>query len=241
MAEEAQGAANLNKPVGQSEVTDLLAEPLLKLAFGMSVTGLALLEIPDGTKIGHLENGAIRATYPDGSTREFFADDAGGGRMVTVLSDGSQIQSELSFVDGGISVATVSATGEKTVLTIDENGVNFQSISADGTISNEIPADLDALIEAWVSATQELTVASGDTEVVDEEIEDANFEENLEANQFFQPGNIRGQGALLWSLGRFANIVENSPEEQGITTDEFSIEEFAELEGEVESEPEPIS
>ena len=129
------------------------------MAFGMSANGLQLNEIPSDTKIGFSDNGAIRANYPDGSSREFIANDSGGGEMITTLSDGTTVESILSFEDGVISVTSTSSAGEQTVMTIDEDGVNFQSISADGTVDDQIPADMEALIASWVTATEDLASA----------------------------------------------------------------------------------
>ena len=217
-----------------SKTPDFFADPVVKLAFGMSATGLELNEIPSDTKIGFSDNGAIRANYPDGSTREFVANDSGGGDMLTIFSDGTQIESVLSFEDGVISVSSTSSTGEQTVLTIDENGVNFQSISPDGTISNEIPADFEALVGSWVTATEELAVAISTDENLTEEFIDGSEESGSSGssgsvNDFYQPGNINGQGAQLWQAGIFANSLDDSPEAQGFPSVEFEFEEFQEF------------
>ena len=211
---------------------DFFADPVVKLAFGMSATGLELNEIPSETKIGFSDNGAIRANYPDGSTREFIANDSGGGEMITTFSDGTQIESVLSFEDGVISVSSVSSAGEQTVLTIDENGVNFQSISPDGTISNEIPADFEALVASWVTATEDLASAiSTDDSFSEESIDDTDSSGSTgSVSDFYQPGNINGQGAQLWQAGIFANSLDDSPEAQGFPAVEFATEEFGEFE-----------
>ena len=211
---------------------DFFADPVVKLAFGMSATGLELNEIPSETKIGFSDNGAIRANYPDGSTREFIANDSGGGEMITTFSDGTQIESVLSFEDGVISVSSVSSTGEQTVLTIDENGVNFQSISPDGTISNKIPADFEALVASWVTATEDLASAiSTDDSFSEESIDDTDSSGSTgSVSDFYQPGNINGQGAQLWQAGIFANSLDDSPEAQGFPAVEFATEEFGEFE-----------
>jgi hypothetical protein len=214
-----------------AETPDFFADPVVKLAFGMSATGLALNEIPSETKIGFSDNGAIRANYPDGSTREFIANDSGGGEMITVFTDGTKIESLLSFEDGVISVTSTSSTGEQTVLTIDENGVNFQSISPDGTISNEIPADFEALVASWVTATEELASAISTDETLTEEFIDDTSTSDLpgDVSDFYQPGSINGQGAQLWQAGIFANSLDDSPEAQGFPSVEFEFEEFQEF------------
>jgi len=214
-----------------SKTPDFFADPVVKLAFGMSATGLELNEIPSETKIGFSDNGAIRANYPDGSSREFIANDSGGGEMITTYADGSRIESVLSFEDGVISVSSTSSTGEQTVLTIDENGVHFQSISADGTITDESPADFEALVASWVTATEELASAISTDETLTEEFIDDTSTSDLpdEVSDFYQPGNINGQGAQLWQAGIFANSIDNSPEAQGFPEVEFTIEEFEEL------------
>ena len=221
--------ADLQSPTA---TPDFFADPVVKLAFGMSATGLELNEIPSETKIGFSDNGAIRANYPDGSTREFIANDSGGGEMITTFSDGTQIESVLSFEDGVISVSSVSSTGEQTDLTIDENGVNFQSISPDGTISNEIPADFEALVASWVTATEDLASAiSTDDSFSEESIDDTDSSGSTgSVSDFYQPGNINGQGAQLWQAGIFANSLDDSPEAQGFPAVEFATEEFGEFE-----------
>ena len=229
--------ADLQSP---SDTPDFFADPVVKLAFGMSATGLELNEIPSETKIGFSDNGAIRANYPDGSTREFIANDSGGGEMITTYRDGTQIESVLSFEDGVISVTTTSSTGEQTILTIDQNGVNFQSISSDGTISNEIPADFEALVASWVTATEELASATSTDDTLTEEF--AEYSEHVEyveyfdgsassgelLSEFYQPGNFNTHGAQLWHAGMFANSIDDFPESQGFPEVEFTIEEFEE-------------
>ena len=217
-----------------SETPDFFADPVVKLAFGMSANGLQLDEIPSDTKIGFSDNGAIRANYPDGSTREFIANDSGGGEMITTFSDGTRIESVLSFEDGVISVTSTSSTGEQTVMTIDENGVNFQSIGADGSISNEIPEDYEALVASWVTATEDLASAISTDESLSEEfVDDASVSE---LSDFYQPGNFNAQGAQLWQAGIFATSIDDSPEAQGFPEVEFTIEEFEEFEEDAETD-----
>jgi hypothetical protein len=214
---------------------DFFADPVVKLAFGMSANGLQLNEIPSDTKIGFSDNGAIRANYPDGSTREFIANDSGGGEMITTFSDGTRIESVLSFEDGVISVTSTSSTGEQTVMTIDENGVNFQSISADGSISNEVPDDFEALVASWVTATEDLASAISTDESLSEEfVDDASVSGEL--SDFYQPGNFNAQGAQLWQAGIFATSIDDSPEAQGFPEVEFTIEEFEEFEEDADTD-----
>jgi hypothetical protein len=224
-----------------TEAPDFFADPVVKLAFGMSANGLHLNEIPSETKIGFSDNGAIRANYPDGSTREFIADDSGGGEMVTTHADGSRIESVLSFEDGVISVTSTSSTGAKTVQTIDENGVQFQSISADGTVTDESPADYEALVASWVTATEELAAAISTDDTLTEEL--AEFTEYVDdsaaaggLSDFYQPGNFSVQGAQLWQAGMFANSIDTSPEAEGFPEVEFTIEEFEEFEEDAETD-----
>ena len=224
--------AELKSP---SPTPDFFADPVVKLAFGMSANGLQLNEIPSDTKIGFSDNGAIRANYPDGSTREFVANDSGGGEMITTYSDGTQVESVLSFEDGVISVTSTSSTGEQTVMTIDENGVNFQSISADGTVTEEIPADFEALVASWVTATEDLASAISTDESLSEEfIDDTSAFGEL--SDFYQPGNFNAQGAQLWQAGVFANSIDESPEAQGFPEVEFTIEEFEEFEEDADTD-----
>jgi hypothetical protein len=224
--------ADLKSP---TETPDFFADPVVKLAFGMSANGLQLNEIPSDTKIGFSDNGAIRANYPDGSTREFIANDSGGGEMVTTFSDGTRIESVLSFEDGVISVTSTSSTGEQTVMTIDENGVNFQSINADGSISNEVPEDFEALVASWVTATDELASAISTDESLSEEfVDDASASGEL--SDFYQPGNFNAQGAQLWQAGIFATSIDDSPEAQGFPEVEFKIEEFEEFDEDADSD-----
>lgn len=224
--------AELKSP---SPTPDFFADPVVKLAFGMSANGLQLNEIPSDTKIGFSDNGAIRANYPDGSTREFVANDSGGGEMITTYSDGTQVESVLSFEDGVISVTSTSSTGEQTVMTIDENGVNFQSISADGTVTEEIPADFEALVASWVTATEDLASAISTDESLSEEFID-DTSASGELSDFYQPGNFNAQGAQLWQAGVFANSIDESPEAQGFPEVEFTIEEFEEFEEDADTD-----
>ena len=117
-------------------------------------------------------------------------------------------------------------------MTIDENGVNFQSISPDGTISNEIPADFEALVASWVTATEDLASAiSTDDSFSEESIDDTDSSGSTgSVSDFYQPGNINGQGAQLWQAGIFANSLDDSPEAQGFPAVEFATEEFGEFE-----------
>ena len=224
--------AELKSP---SPTPDFFADPVVKLAFGMSANGLQLNEIPSDTKIGFSDNGAIRANYPDGSTREFVANDSGGGEMITTYSDGTQVESVLSFEAGVISVTSTSSTGEQTVMTIDENGVNFQSISADGTVTEEIPADFEALVASWVTATEDLASAISTDESLSEEFID-DTSASGELSDFYQPGNFSTQGAQLWQAGVFANSIDESPEAQGFPEVEFTIEEFEEFEEDADTD-----
>ena len=224
--------AELKSP---SQTPDFFADPVVKLAFGMSANGLQLNEIPSDTKIGFSDNGAIRANYPDGSTREFVANDSGGGEMITTYSDGTQVESVLSFEAGVISVTSTSSTGEQTVMTIDENGVNFQSISADGTVTEEIPADFEALVASWVTATEDLASAISTDESLSEEFID-DTSASGELSDFYQPGNFSTQGAQLWQAGVFANSIDESPEAQGFPEVEFTIEEFEEFEEDADTD-----
>lgn len=224
--------AELKSP---SPTPDFFADPVVKLAFGMSANGLQLNEIPSDTKIGFSDNGAIRANYPDGSTREFVANDSGGGEMITTYSDGTQVESVLSFEDGVISVTSTSSTGEQTVMTIDENGVNFQSISADGTVTEEIPADFEALVASWVTATEDLASAISTDESLSEDFID-DTSASGELSDFYQPGNFNAQGAQLWQAGVFANSIDESPEAQGFPEVEFTIEEFEEFEEDADTD-----
>jgi hypothetical protein len=224
--------AEIKSPV---ETPDFFADPVVKLAFGMSANGMQLNEIPSETKIGFSDNGAIRANYPDGSTREFIANDSGGGEMITTYADGSQIESVLSFEDGVISVTSTSSTGEQTVLTIDEDGVHFQSISADGTITDESPADSEALVASWITATEELAAAISTDESLSEEFIDG-ASASGELSDFYQPGNFNAQGAQLWQAGVFANSIDESPEAQGFPDVEFTFEEFEELEEDADAD-----
>ena len=224
--------AELKSP---SQTPDFFADPVVKLAFGMSANGLQLNEIPSDTKIGFSDNGAIRANYPDGSTREFVANDSGGGEMITTYSDGTQVESVLSFEAGVISVTSTSSTGEQTVMTIDENGVNFQSISADGTVTEEIPADFEALVASWVTATEDLASAISTDESLSEDFID-DTSASGELSDFYQPGNFNAQGAQLWQAGVFANSIDESPEAQGFPEVEFTIEEFEEFEEDADTD-----
>jgi hypothetical protein len=113
--------------------------------------------------------------------------------------------------------------------------VNFQSISADGAISNEIPEDYEALVASWVTATEDLASAISTDESLSEEfVDDPSVSGEL--SDFYQPGNFNVQGAQLWQAGIFATSIDESPEAQGFPEVEFTIEEFEEFEEDAETD-----
>jgi len=99
-------------------------------------------------------NGSVRVSFPDGSVRELIPGASGEGRMITTLSDGTRIQSDLTFGEGRVSVSSISSTGEKTLLSLNENGANMQRVTADGQVSSFIPDSAPELIQSYREAEE---------------------------------------------------------------------------------------
>ena len=129
-----------------------LADPGVRLILSMSPQNGAVKPLPQNLDIQELSNGSLRVTFPDGSIRELIPGVEGEGRMVTTLPDGTRIQSDLTMTDGQVTIASISSTGEKTFLSLNENGANMQRITSDGEVSNVIPESAPELIQSFREA-----------------------------------------------------------------------------------------
>jgi hypothetical protein len=72
--------------------------------------------------------------------------------MITTLADGARIQSDLSMGEGQVTLASISSTGEKSFLSLNENGANMQRITPGGTVSNVIPESASELVQSFREA-----------------------------------------------------------------------------------------
>jgi hypothetical protein len=97
---------------------DRLADPSLRMILAMSPQDGAIKPLPADLSIQELANGSLRVTYPDRSVRELIPGAEGEGRMITTLSDGTRIQSDLTMGDGQVTVASISYTGEKNFISL---------------------------------------------------------------------------------------------------------------------------
>jgi hypothetical protein len=119
------------------------------MILAMSPQDGAIKPLPTDLKINELANGSIRAAFPDGSVRELIPGAEGEGRMITTLADGARIQSDLTVGNGQVTVASISSTGEKTFLSLNENGASMQRISAAGEVSNAVPESATELVQSF--------------------------------------------------------------------------------------------
>jgi hypothetical protein len=126
-----------------------LADPTVRMILAMSPQDGAIKPLPTDLKINELANGSIRAAFPDGSVRELIPGAEGEGRMITTLADGARIQSDLTVGNGQVTVASISSTGEKTFLSLNENGASMQRISAAGEVSNAVPESATELVQSF--------------------------------------------------------------------------------------------
>ena len=129
-----------------------LADPGVRLILSMSPQNGAVKPLPENLDFQELSNGSFKVTFPDGSIRELVPGAEGEGRMVTTLPDGTRIQSDLMMTDGQVTIASISSTGEKTFLSLNENGANMQRITSDGEVSNVIPESAPELIQSFREA-----------------------------------------------------------------------------------------
>ena len=150
-----QQAAALNSAINAAnggQIADQLADPGVRLALSLSPQDGALKALPENLKIQELSNGSLRVAFPDGSMRELIPGVEGEGRMITTLPDGTRIQSDLTTSDGQVTIASISSTGEKTFLSLNENGANMQRITADGEVTNVIPESATELMQSFREA-----------------------------------------------------------------------------------------
>ena len=99
-----------------------LADPGIRMVLSMSPQDGAIKPLPENLAFTEQPNGSVRFSFPDGSVRELIPGASGEGRMITTLADGTRIQSDLTFGEGQVSVSSISSTGEKTLLSLNEIG-----------------------------------------------------------------------------------------------------------------------
>ncbi|MFM7499729.1 MAG: hypothetical protein ACKO3U_03270, partial [Actinomycetota bacterium] len=129
-----------------------LADPSVRMILSMSPQDGSLRPLPADLQIQESADGTMNVTYPDGSSRQLIPVAEGEGRMITTLADGTRIQSDLTFGEGQVSVSSISSTGEKTLLSLNENGANMQRVTADGQVFSFIPDSAPELIESFREA-----------------------------------------------------------------------------------------
>jgi hypothetical protein len=122
------------------------------MVLSMSPQDGSIKPLPADLEFVELPSGSVRFSFPDGSVRELLPGASGEGRMITTLADGTRIQSDLTFGEGQVSVSSISSTGEKTLLSLNENGANLQRVTADGQISNFIPDSAPELMQSYREA-----------------------------------------------------------------------------------------
>ena len=161
-----------------------LADPGVRMILSMSPKDGSLRPLPADLSIEELSNGSLRVAFPDGSVRELIPGAEGEGRMITTLTDGTRIQSDLTMGDGQVTVASISSTGEKTFLSLNENGASMQRITPAGEISNVVPESAAELVQSFREAE-----AFAQAEEMREQEQ---FQENTEFgdwNNFGKPGD----------------------------------------------------
>ena len=131
---------------------DLLNDPGVRMVLSIAPQDGSLTPLPENLNVEPQANGSIRIEFPDGSVRELLPGAENEGRMITTLADGTRIQSDLTFGDGQVSLASISSTGEKTLLSLNENGANIQRVTNDGQVFNFIPDSAPELIQGFREA-----------------------------------------------------------------------------------------
>ncbi|NDA80990.1 MAG: hypothetical protein EBX92_07735 [Actinobacteria bacterium] len=131
---------------------DPLADPGVRMLLSISPQDGSVRPLPSDLNVQPLDNGTLRVNYPDGSVRELIPGAEDEGRMITTLPDGTRIQSDLTFGEGQVSISSITSNGEKSFLSLNENGANIQRISPDGNITNEIPESAAELIQGFREA-----------------------------------------------------------------------------------------
>ena len=140
--------ASVDRGIGQNP----LADPSVRMVLSMSPQDGSIKPLPANLEFVEQANGSVRVSFPDGSVRELIPGASGEGRMITTLSDGTRIQSDLTFGEGQVSVSSISSTGEKTLLSLNENGANMQRVTADGQVSSFIPDSAPELMQSYREA-----------------------------------------------------------------------------------------
>ena len=126
-----------------------LNDPGMRMILSISPQDGSLRPLPSDVRVQESQNGTLNVTYPDGSVRQLIPGAEGEGRMITTLADGTRIQSDLTFGEGQVSVSSISSTGEKTLLSLNQNGANMQRVTSDGQVSSFIPDSAPELIESF--------------------------------------------------------------------------------------------
>ena len=143
-----QPLAGNNPGMGEGSLSD----PGIRMILSISPLDGSMRPLPADLSIQELANGSMRVSYPDGSVRELIPGADGEGRMITTLADGARIQSDLSMGVGQVTLASISSTGEKSFLSLNENGANMQRITPEGTVSNVIPESAAELVQSFREA-----------------------------------------------------------------------------------------
>ena len=143
-----QPLTGTNRGMGENPLSD----PGIRMILSISPLDGSLRPLPQDLSIQELANGSMRISYPDGSVRELIPGAEGEGRMITTLADGARIQSDLSMGEGQVTLASISSTGEKSFLSLNENGANMQRITPGGTVSNVIPESASELVQSFREA-----------------------------------------------------------------------------------------
>ena len=147
-----RGPANPEPNMDRGRGENPLADPGVRMVLSMSPQDGSIKPLPADLEFVELPSGSVRFSFPDGSVRELLPGASGEGRMITTLADGTRIQSDLTFGEGQVSVSSISSTGEKTLLSLNENGANLQRVTADGQISNFIPDSAPELMQSYREA-----------------------------------------------------------------------------------------
>ena len=143
-----QPPTGANRGMGESPLSD----PGVRMILSISPLDGSLRPLPSDLSVQELASGAMRISFPDGSVRELIPGAEGEGRMITTLTDGTRIQSDLGMGEGQVTLASISSTGEKSFLSLNENGANMQRITSDGNVSNVIPESASELVQSFREA-----------------------------------------------------------------------------------------
>ncbi len=138
-----------NMEPARSATSSPLDDPGMRMILSMSPQDGSLRPLPSDLRVQESQDGTLNVTYPDGSVRQLIPGAEGEGRMITTLADGTRIQSDLTFGEGQVSISSISSTGEKTLLSLNENGANMQRVTPDGQVFSFIPDSAPELIESF--------------------------------------------------------------------------------------------